>query len=228
MWLAMTTVLPIPVAQSRWRSATWVDYQQYRDTKTNNDRARLFFNAGYLLVEDMSSEGIEHAGFCDLFTMILFAWFSRQPGQTFASLGRCLIEKPDLQAAAPDLVLYLGEDYPQSSNQWQVGEKRRIELDRVRVPNLVGEISDTTLAGDLDEKKRLYALMGMPEYWVIDVQARRIFMFLLQGDGVYLEVEESGALVGLGKGLVEQMLGRMGVESNGAVAMWFAQQITAK
>jgi hypothetical protein len=32
----------------------------------------------------------------------------------------------------------------------------------------------------------------------------------------------------LGKGLVEQMLGRMGVESNGGVAMWFAQQIAAK
>jgi Uma2 family endonuclease len=223
MRLAMTTVLPVTLAPpiSRWRSATWAEYQAYRDTPTPNDRSRLFFNDGYLLVEDMSSEGIEHAGFCDLFTMILFVWFSRLPGQTFASLGRCLIEKTDLQAAAPDLVLYLGEDYP----QWQVGEKRRIELDRVRVPNLVGEISDTTLASDLDEKKRLYAAMGIPEYWVIDVQARRIFMFLLQDDGLYQEVDLSRALDGLTRSLVEEMLGRMRVESNGTVAMWFAQQI---
>jgi Putative restriction endonuclease len=85
--------------------------------------------------------------------MLLFAWFSQPPGETFASLGRCLIEKPNMQAAAPDLVLYLGDDYP----KWQAGEKRRIELDNVRVPNLVGEISDTTLASDLDEKKRGYA-----------------------------------------------------------------------
>jgi hypothetical protein len=104
----MTTLLSIPISSpiSRWRSATWQDYQADRDTPTVNDRCRLFFNDGYLLVEDMSSEGIEHAGFCDLFTMILFAWFSRQSGQTFASLGRCLIEKPNMQAAAPDLVLY--------------------------------------------------------------------------------------------------------------------------
>lgn len=222
----MTTVLPISSEQTRssWRSATWVDYLAERDRPTLNDRLRLFFHDGYLLVEDMSGEGIEHAGFCDLFTMILFAWFSRQSGQTFASLGRCLIEKPDLQAAAPDLVLYLGVDYP----TWQTGEKRRIELDKVRVPNLVGEISDTTLASDLAEKKQLYAAMQIPEYWVIDVQARRIFMFLLQADGIYQEVECSQALAGLSKALLEQTMARTQAESNGAVAMWFAQQIGAE
>ncbi len=221
----MTTRLTIPgsTIAPRWRSATWQDYQAYRDTPTPNDRCRLFFNDGYLLVEDMSSEGIEHAGFCDLFTMILFAWFSRQPGQTFASLGRCLIEKTDFQAAAPDLVLYLGEDYP----RWQAGEKRRIELDQVRVPNLVGAISDTTLASDLDEKKRLYAAIGVPEYWVIDVQARRMFIFLLQGGGVYQESDKSQALDGLTKDLLEQTLARTQLESNGNVAMWFAQRLLA-
>jgi Uma2 family endonuclease len=218
----MTTLLPIPVSSllPRWRSATWQDYQAYRDTPTPSDRCRLFFHDGYLRVEDMSSEGIEHAGFCDLFTMMLFAWFSRQPGETFASLGRCLIEKPNMQAAAPDLVLYLGTDYP----KWQTGEKRRIELDKVRVPNLVGEISDTTLASDLDEKKRLYAAMGMPEYWVIDVQARRMFIFLLQ-NGVYQESDKSQALDGLTKDLLEQTLARTQTESNGNVAMWFAQRL---
>jgi Uma2 family endonuclease len=221
----MTTLLPIPVSSllPRWRSATWQDYQAYRDTPTPSERCRLFFHDGYLRVEDMSSEGIEHAGFCDLFTMMLFAWFSRQPGETFASLGRCLIEKPNMQAAAPDLVLYLGDDYP----EWQAGEKRRIELDKVRVPNLVGEISDTTLASDLDEKKRLYAAMGMPEYWVIDVQARRMFIFLLQ-DGVYQESDKSQALDGLTKDLLEQTLARTQVESNGNVAMWFAQRLLAE
>ena len=221
----MTTVLPIPGEQAKpsWRSATWADYLAERDQPPLNDRLRLFFNDGYLLVEDRSVEGIEHAGFCDLFTMILFAWFSRQVVQTFASLGRCLIEKPDLQAAEPDLVVYLGEDYP----TWQTGEKRRIDFAQVRVPNLVGEISDTTLASDLAEKQQLYAAMQIPEYWVIDVQARRIFMFLLQEDGIYQEVESSQALAGLKKTLLEQTMARTQAASNGAVAMWFAQQIVA-
>jgi Uma2 family endonuclease len=118
-------------------------------------------------------------------------------------------------------LLYLGEDCP----RWQEGEKRRINLDQVRVPNLVGEISDKTLASDLDEKKRLYAAMGMPEYWVIDVQAKRMFIFLLQNNGVYQESDKSQALDGLTKDLLEQTLARTKTESNGNVAMWFAQQI---
>ncbi|MBP0031090.1 MAG: Uma2 family endonuclease [Roseofilum sp. Guam] len=36
--------------------------------------------------------------------------------------------------------------------------------------DLVGEISDTTLSSDLDQKKHLYASFCIPEYWVIDVK----------------------------------------------------------
>ena len=46
--------------------------------------------------------------------------------------------------------------------------------------NLVGEISDPTLSTDLDEKKHLYAELGIPEYWVVDVQGKRVFCFHLQ------------------------------------------------
>jgi Uma2 family endonuclease len=67
-----------------------------------------------------------------------------------------LLEKASQEiAAAPDLVLYLGEDYPRR----EPGTSRRLDLERWRVPNLVGEISDTTLASDLDEKKALYAAL---------------------------------------------------------------------
>jgi hypothetical protein len=41
-------------------------------------------------------------------------------------LGGCLIEKPNKQAASPDLFLYLGKDIP----QWQAGEARRIDLNQ--------------------------------------------------------------------------------------------------
>ena len=91
-------------------------------------------------------------------------------------MGGCLIEKPNKQAASPDLFLYLGKDIP----QWQAGEARRIDLNQWRVPDLVGEISDITLAIDLDEKKHLYADLEIPEYWVIDVRRKRVIAFRLQ------------------------------------------------
>ncbi len=45
------------------------------------------------------------------------------------------------------------------------------------LPRLVIEISDTTLARDLGEKRLAYARCGVPEYWVGDLHRRRILTF---------------------------------------------------
>ncbi|MDY7015472.1 MAG: Uma2 family endonuclease, partial [Cyanobacteriota bacterium] len=121
----------------------------------------------------------------------------------------------------PDLILYIGEGSP----RWTQGEPRRINLDRWRIPDLVGEISDTTLATDLDEKKRLYAALGIPEYWVVDLKGCRVFAFRLQADNLYQQVEESTALKGLAIALLDRSLERMQQETNGRVALWFSQQL---
>jgi Uma2 family endonuclease len=181
---------------------------------------RLFFNGNYLLV-DMGSEGINHARVSDLFTLLFGFWFSQFIAQTAESLGRCLLEKPNKRAAAPDLVLYIGEGVP----QWQAGEPRRIDLTQWRVPDLVGEISDTTLATDLDEKKKLYADLEIPEYWVIDVLGRRAIAFRLQSDGKYQQCVYSVALNGLPIPLLDQTLERLSEGTNISAASWFAQQI---
>lgn len=203
----------------QWQRATWEDYLAYRDNPTP-ERVRLFFNGNYLFV-DMGSEGINHASFSNLFAMLFFIWFSRFPKQTASSLGRCLIEKQNLRAASPDLVLYIGESVP----QWQPGELRRIDLNQWRVPDLVGEISDTTLATDLDEKKQLYAELKIPEYWVIDVQGKRVFAFRLQSDGKYQQCDYSVALDKLPISLLAQTLERLSEVTNISAASWFGQQI---
>lgn len=203
----------------QWQPATWDDYLRYRDAPTP-ERMRLFFNGNSLLV-DMGSEGINHARVSDLFTLLFYIWFSQFAKQTAESLGRCLLEKPNKRAAAPDLVLYIGEGVP----QWQAGEPRRIDLTQWRVPDLVGEISDTTLATDLDEKKKLYADLEIPEYWVIDVLGRRALAFRLQSDGKYQQCAYSVALNGLPIPLLDQTLERLVEETNISAASWFAQQI---
>lgn len=81
--------------------------------------------------------------------------------------------------AAPDAVLYIGEGSP----QFKMGESRFIELDLWRVPDLVAEISDTTLATGLDEKKQLYAALGVPKYWVVDFRGLRVLAFRLDEGG---------------------------------------------
>jgi Uma2 family endonuclease len=50
---------------------------------------------------------------------------------------------------------------------------------------LVIEVSDTTLAWDLNRKAARYALGGVREYWVVDVPERRVHVHRLGADGQY-------------------------------------------
>jgi Uma2 family endonuclease len=217
----MTSLLTLPTANSfpRWQPATWEDYVQVRD-RLPEGSASLFFNQGYLLVE--MGEGISHASFNSLMGIIFFIWFSQKSQQPFHSLNGCLIEKTGKQAASPDLVLYIDDGFP----QWQVGESRYLNLDQWRVPDLVGEVGDTTIATDLDEKKQLYTALGVPEYWVVDVKGSRVLAFLLDETGKYQQSEVSETLAGLPISLLSQTLEKLNQGMpNGTAAQWFAQQL---
>ncbi|NEP17533.1 MAG: Uma2 family endonuclease [Leptolyngbya sp. SIO4C1] len=214
----MTLALVSPATLQTWQPATWADYIALRDSA--DQRIKLAFNQGWLWV-DMGKEGINHASFCDLFTMLFAFWALQFPDEQLSSFGRCLIEKPETQACAPDLVLYKGDGFP----RWQKGMPRRIDLRQHRVPDLVGEISDTTLANDLDEQKRLYASLGIPEYWVVDVKGLRVFAFRLNKKGDYEACERSDVLLGLPISLLEETLEQLAEQPNTVAAAWFAQQI---
>lgn len=209
------TVINFP----QWQIATWEDYVNYRD-HPDSERVRLFFNGTHLLI-DMGNEGINHANIDNLFAMLFFIWFSRFSEMTASVLGGCVLEKTKMRSAAPDLVLYLGENIP----QWQEGEPRRIDLNQWRVPDLVGEISDTTLATDLDEKKKLYADLEIPEYWVIDVKGKQVFAFRLQPDKTYQQIATSIALKDLPIVLLEETLQQLTQGTNISAANWFRNAI---
>ncbi len=119
----------IDTAFPQWQPTQWEDYLKLRDAPTE-EIIGLFFNQGYLFI-DMGNEGINHARFNNIFTMLFFIWFARQTGGIFDDLGGCLIEKPNIRAASPDQVFYIGEGSP----QWQEGEPRRINLDNWRGNN---------------------------------------------------------------------------------------------
>jgi Uma2 family endonuclease len=224
MILATRAILPEVEPISQWQPATWDDYLAICDNNDPSfDRIRVFFNEGYLFTE-MGPEGINHSLFSNIFPMIFVCWFTRQRSKTqiFKCLDRCLLEKPKTRSAVPDLLLYIGENIP----FWQEGEPRKINLDDWRVPDLVGEVADTTIATDLDEKKQLYAALKIPEYWVIDVSGKRVLAFRLGEMGKYQECDVSGALEGLPIALLNETLGRLSEGDHGSAALWFRQQIS--
>jgi Uma2 family endonuclease len=61
---------------------------------------------------------------------------------------------------------------------------------------LVIEVSDSNLRYDLKVKTRLYAKHGIPEYWVIDVNAKQLRFFRMPNKGQYSDIG-STALSGL-------------------------------
>lgn len=217
------------------RNATWQDYVKLRDS-TEIDWRKIAFHKGWLWA-DMGTEGPGHASFSDLMTAIFFVWAFLHPDVALQSYGRCLLELPETHACAPDLVLYKGENIP----KWKPGEPRRIRLNRDRealegrhrealegrhrIPDLVGEIADTSLSLDLDEQKQLYASLGIAEYWVIDVKGMRLFAFGLIETDAYETLQVSQVLTGLPIALVEQTLERLATETNTAAANWLMQQL---
>jgi Uma2 family endonuclease len=207
-----------PVIIDRQSSATWEDYIHRVENSQSEQLERVFFNCGVMWVEDMGNEGINHARFNKLFTLIFGFWFARLEDVKFELMGGCVLEKPTYQGAAPDEVVYIGGNAP----RYQSGA-RRVNLNKWRVPDLAVEIADTTLASDLDEKKQLYLTLEVPEYWVVDVRGKRVLAFRLV-DGKYQECIESVALTGLPIELLDRTLERM-EDDNGNVAIWFASQI---
>jgi Uma2 family endonuclease len=205
------------------QAMTWAEYEQWREDRdaVSDKQLQWFFDRDCLWVRDMGWEGFVHAQVKDLFIMLLLTfWLSHDPQQKIYSMSGGLLEKTGLQAAAPDIILYLGDGHP----VWQEGETRRIDLDRWSVPNLVGEVADTTLESDLHEMKQIYAALGIPEYWVVDVQGRRVLMFQLAGKH-YVQVAVSGVMSGLTVEVLGGTIDRCLNEGHGAAVAWFLGQI---
>lgn len=74
----------------------------------------------------MGSDGINNCNTGDLFTIFFWIWCSQKQNQNFSSFGDCLLEKSQHSAAAPDLVLYIGDNYL----TWNPEDQRYIDLDR--------------------------------------------------------------------------------------------------
>lgn len=209
---------------SQWQPATWQDYEHLRD-KLGSDatiqRVQLFFYDHQLLAENMGWEGLLHSEVRELLSLILGLWLMQHPEIKSKILGSCLMEKVGKQAAAPDIAIYLGENLP----QYRKGESRRINLDRDRLPNLVIEVADTTLDSDLDQKKHLYAELGIPEYWVIDSQSNQVFIFILQ-DQRYFKAENSQLITGFTATLLSETIEQMKAGSNISAALWFGERLS--
>ena len=80
---------------------------------------------------------------------------------------------------------FAASDISQPEPDVAVVEAARSDGQRPRQAYLIVEVALSSLAFDRQAKGRLYAAAGVPEYWVVDVEARRVEVYTEPSDDGY-------------------------------------------
>ncbi|MGF1513501.1 MAG: Uma2 family endonuclease [Elainellaceae cyanobacterium] len=157
-----------------FRDLDWPRYQMLRQTLGDRRGLRMIYDRGVLEIT-MPLEDHEFAvRMIELFIRVVVV----ELGLKMKTLGSTTLDRDTLdRSAEPDNAYYI-------QNQAAVAG-RNVDLERDPPPDLVVEVDITHT--DID-KLRLYASMGVPEFWRYNGESWRIYV--LQG-GAYKESEAS-------------------------------------
>lgn len=133
----------------------------------------------------------------------------------------CSYRKTGSKEFQPDLSCYVGENA--NAIPWGVGV---VNLDEYAAPDLVIEVSNTSLSDDLGEKRLLYEDLQIREYWVVDVQNVKVIAFAIK-DGGSKRITESQVLTGLKIEILTEALQRSRNSNHTEVGSWLMQQFQA-
>ena len=97
-------------------------------------------------------------------------------GSDLAMLIEAALKMPPHNVPEPDILL-TREPYGQGL----------VPLESVA---LVVEVADATLANDLRRKAMIYAVGGVPEYWVVDVAREMVIRMWMPAGGAYTDRDE--------------------------------------
>ncbi|MBD2175716.1 Uma2 family endonuclease [Pseudanabaena sp. FACHB-1998] len=207
-----------PFVTDQWISATWDEFvqilenPQYVDSRCYYDKNQI----RQMRIETMPV-GSEHA---DDNTLIIFAISLYCTLATIPARGltNCSYTKTGFQGCQPDISYYIDESASLAPRSNSV-----VNLDEFAVPNLVIEISSSTLNDDLGKKRLLYEQLGTSEYWVVDVQEVKIFAFEMLSGGSR-QITESKLLGGLAIADLEAALKLSREKSQSEVGAWLIQK----
>ena len=121
-------------------------------------------------VVEMSPEGEPHA------------YFSSEAGEY---LIRLLGDRATIRFAKPITLPHDSEPEPDIAIVQRLG---RTYLEHHPYPENIFwliEYSDSTLVKDLETKTKIYAEVGIPEYWVVNLKRRHLIVFRDPQDGDY-------------------------------------------
>jgi hypothetical protein len=151
---------------------TKVDWDNYLTAIESPDRENIksYYHKGYMRIEGLFvGADVARSKPLIYLAILLFGMAKEIP---ISGLINCSYRKAKIRECQPDISFYIGD----RSNLAPKG-KSVVNLDEQAIPNLVVEISNTTINDDLGTKRLLYEEMGISEYWIVDVQNSQIYAF---------------------------------------------------
>ncbi|OKH14661.1 Uma2 family endonuclease [[Limnothrix rosea] IAM M-220] len=168
--------IPKPVGEKRvaFHGLSWDDYLQIFNALPQDRHSRLSFSDGTLEITVPLEDHEFALRLIELFIRLLVL----EMGLKMKTMGSTTMNRQDIKKGAePDCAYYI-------QNQPKV-TGRNVDFDRDSPPDLIVEVDITNT--DVN-KNKLYATMGVPEFWRYDGATLRIFT--LQ-NGEYQEREIS-------------------------------------
>ncbi|KAM3091756.1 Uma2 family endonuclease [Phormidesmis sp. 146-12] len=198
-----------------WVPASWEEYLETIDDPAH-EKAKGYYYQGNMRVET-ASIGSDHAADHALmiFAVGVFGIVKKLP---LRGLDNCSFRKVGVQEFQPDVSYYVGEkaqSVPPGTNV--------VNLELYPVPDLVIEVSKTSLLDDRGNKRTLYEELGISEYWVVDVEKAEILAFQMIDRGSK-RIDRSQVLPGLEFTVLETALRQSRETDQSQVGGWLLTQ----
>ena len=206
--------------QERLTTNTWIeaDWDTYTTIVESPDRekSRGYYHNGYMRIEDMPT-GADHSRYHIIVTFAINL-LCTIGGIAINGLDNCSYRKTGIRECQPDLSYYCGD----RAKLAPIG-KSVVNLDEQATPDLVIEISNTTINDDLGAKRLLYEEMGVSEYWIVDVQNTLIYAFEIIDRGSR-RIDNSLVLSNLSIATITEALNRSKETDQAQVGQWLMSQ----
>jgi Uma2 family endonuclease len=198
-----------------WIKADWENYITEIDSP-EHDKHQCYYYSGYMRIEDMPT-GADHSRY-HLLIANAINLFCTIGGIAINGFDNCSYRKIGIRECQPDLSYYCEE----KARLAPIGTSV-INLDEQATPNLVIEISNTTLEDDLGAKRLLYEEMGIDEYWVVDVQNTLIYAFTMIDRGSR-RIDNSLVLPGLSIETITTALNLSKEQDQSQIGKWLMSE----
>jgi Uma2 family endonuclease len=210
----MNQLKSLPLTDN-WVQIDWPDYLRMLEDPLYRS-AKSYYYLGSMRIE-MQPVGFDHGTNHSLISMAV-SLYGILHGLPLTISDACSYRKAGQRECQPDLSVYLGANVAAIPSNTNI-----VNLDRYPAPNLVIEISKTTLFDDLGAKRSLYEAIGIQEYWVVDVEKAQIFAYAMQDRGSQ-QISISLVLPSLTLAVLEQALVQGRTLDQSAIGAWLMEQ----